>query len=313
MPRQRARGANAALQQRLPRAEGRGRAAALRIPAAPVLRVGGARDPTRGTTREVTTAAGGAGSKAICKAEQCSVSNCAKVTFPGVGGGGCVFAEGVVCKPGKKGVEIQGRMPGVGRCLVPSPLHPPPEQLGRTLGCPGWGSCSSPHPKGGSGSAIGEELRPCIQINSVCSFTSSCSDGGVSGRLWSARHPPGWPSRALAPQGFLAIDPLGIPGPTLSCPVVPAGDGDGDGARREHKLSGHPCTQVPGASCRTKHFSSLSMHCPAETPAVADSQLSFALRKPKAQEWSRASTNLPARRGPGFWQRLWLGGPTGVG
>lgn len=103
MPRQRARGANAALQQRLPRAEGRGRAAALRIPAAPVLRVGGARDPTRGTTREVTTAAGGAGSKAIRKAEQCSVSNCAKVTFPGVGGGGVCLLRVLFANLVKKG------------------------------------------------------------------------------------------------------------------------------------------------------------------------------------------------------------------
>lgn len=93
--------------------------------------------------------AGGASSKA--KAKLGSVSNGDKVTVTvaclgGVGGRNLLRA--LFANPVKKGVEIGGWVPGVGRCSVPSPLHPSPEQLRRMLRCPGWGSSSSPHPRG---------------------------------------------------------------------------------------------------------------------------------------------------------------------
>ena len=88
-------------------------------------------------------------------------------------------------------------------------LHPSPGQLGRTLRCPGQGSRGSPRPSASAAGARARQwvqrLRPYVQINSACSFTSSCSDGSVSGRLRSAERPPGRCSRALAPGGFPAV------------------------------------------------------------------------------------------------------------
>lgn len=134
------------------RAAGRDGAAALRI-----LQSRAVAGAAWGTDREV--AAGAAGSKAVCKAEQGSGRNGAKVTFPGASCGEA-FAEGGVCKPGEKEVEMRGWVPRAGRCSGPSALHPSPEQLGRMPGCRGRGPAapSGPSPApGASGSSVAAE------------------------------------------------------------------------------------------------------------------------------------------------------------
>lgn len=50
----------------------------------------------------------------------------------------------------------------------------------------------------------------------------------------------------------------------------------------------------------------------AETPTVADSQLSCAMRKLEVQEQSQGSTKLLTQRGLGFWWCLWLRELTGM-
>lgn len=106
---------------------------------------------------------------------QGSMSHWAKVTFP-------LAWRGAFAAQRKSGRNMGT---GTWRGEMRHYLHPSPD-LGRMLRCPWQGSPSSPCPRASlleDRAHQKQQLHPYICINSMSSFTHSCSDGSMSGRL----------------------------------------------------------------------------------------------------------------------------------
>lgn len=233
------------------------------------------------------------------RAGQC---DCAQLALPVACcvGGGCLL-RGLFANPVKKGLKYGAGYPERGDARRRLPCIPHLSGWGGRWGARGRGPAAPPspvpHPRGlrpisqGRGFVFIFKLIPCAVLPPLA-LPAACLGGCGPQTL-----------PRLAQQGFggfLARNPQ-CPQCLSAHALTPRRAGRGWG-----------WSPAPGCILQKKTLFFLSVHRPAETPPVVGSQLSFSVRKLKVQEWSGGSTKVLAWRGPGLWQRLWLGGPRGT-